>query len=40
VVDEAQTDRGSGKAIAPFVLGVITVIGYVVISICDYLHTH
>jgi len=35
-----HADRGSGKAIASFVLGVLTVIGYVVIYIGDYLHTH
>lgn len=35
-----RADRGSGKAIASFVLGVLTLIGYVAIYVGDYLHTH
>lgn len=35
-----RADRGSGKAIAAFVLGLLSVIGYVAIYVGDYLHTH
>jgi hypothetical protein len=35
-----RADRGSGKAIAAFVLGLLSVIGYVGIYVGDYLQTH
>ena len=35
-----RADEGSGKAIASFVLGVLTLIGYVAVYVGDYLHTH
>ncbi len=35
-----RADTGSGKAIASFVLGVLTLIGYVAIYVGDYIHTH
>ena len=35
-----RADTGSGKAIAAFVLGVLTVIGYVAVYVGDYVHTH
>jgi FtsH-binding integral membrane protein len=35
-----RADTGSGKAIAAFVLGVLTLIGYVAVYVGDYLHTH
>lgn len=35
-----RADEGSGKAIASFVLGVITLIGYVAVYVGDYVHTH
>ncbi|MGN6301682.1 MAG: hypothetical protein ACTHN8_11400 [Angustibacter sp.] len=34
-----RADEGSGKAIASFVLGVLTLIGYVAVYVGDYLHT-
>jgi hypothetical protein len=35
-----RADTGSGMAIAAFVLGVLTLIGYVAVYVGDYLHTH
>jgi FtsH-binding integral membrane protein len=35
-----RADRGSGKAIAALVLGLLSVIGYVGIYVGDYLHAH
>ena len=35
-----RADRGSGKAIASFVLGVLCLVGYVGIYVGDYLNTH
>jgi FtsH-binding integral membrane protein len=35
-----RADTGSGKAIAAFVLGVLTLVGYVAVYVGDYLHTH
>jgi hypothetical protein len=35
-----RADQGSGKAIAAFVLGALTLIGYVAVYVGDYLHTH
>jgi hypothetical protein len=35
-----RADHGSGKAIVAFVLGLLSVIGYVGIYVGDYLHTH
>ncbi|RNM16347.1 hypothetical protein [Nocardioides pocheonensis] len=35
-----RADHGSGKAIASFVLGMITLIGYVAVYVGDYLSTH
>jgi hypothetical protein len=35
-----RADEGSGKAITSFVLGVLTLIGYVAVYVGDYLHTH
>jgi FtsH-binding integral membrane protein len=35
-----RADTGSGKAITAFVLGVVTLVGYVGVYVGDYLHTH
>jgi len=35
-----RADHGSGKAIAAFVLGLLTLIGYVVVYVGDYVNTH
>jgi hypothetical protein len=35
-----RADRGSGKAIAALVLGLLSVIGYLGIYVGDYLHAH
>ena len=35
-----RADTGSGKAIAAFVLGVLTLVAYAGVYVGDYLHTH
>jgi ABC-type spermidine/putrescine transport system permease subunit II len=35
-----HAERGSGKAIASLVVGLLAVVGYVAVYVLDYLHTH
>ena len=35
-----HAERGSGKAIASLVVGLLVVVGYAAVYVLDYLHTH